>query len=122
MVKNFIKPYTDYVIKKSNNKAKFILSNSTTYSMSNKLVELLNKISAYDINYNLENNVECSLFKNLCFYINYDIDFYEYYLNNKKKEDLLLNQSSQSINNNSNSNNEMNSFRIINKDSFSERA
>ena len=122
MVKNFIKPYTDYVINKSNNKAKFILSNCTTYSMSNKLVELLNKISVYDINYNLENNVECSLFKNLCFYINYDIDFYEYYLNNKKKEDLLLNQSSQSINNNSNNNNEMNSFRIINKDSFSERS
>ena len=116
MIKNFIKPYTDYVINKSNNKTKFILGNNTTYSMSNKLLELLNKISAYDINYNIENNIECSLFKNLCFYINYDIDFYEYYLNNKKKEDLLLNQSSQSINNN-----EIASFRI-NEESFSEQS
>ena len=44
MMKIFIKPYVDYVINNSNNKTKFILSNNTAYSMSNKLVELLNKI------------------------------------------------------------------------------
>ena len=118
MIKSFVKPYTDYVINKSNNKTKFILGNNTSYPMSNQLLMLLNKINSYKTNYSMENNIECSLFKNLCFYINYDIDFYEYYLNNKKKEDLLLNQSSQSINNN---NNEMSSFRI-NEDSFSEQS
>ena len=54
------------------------------------------------------------MFKNLSFYINQDINFYEYYVNNKKKEDLLLNESKNSFNNN----NEEASFRI-NEDSFS---
>ena len=117
MIKQFIKPYTDLVISKSNNKTKFILETETSYPMSSQLMDLLNKINSYEIYSNMENNIESSLFKNLCFYINFDIDFYNYYLNNKKKEDLLLNQSSQSTNNN----NEMSSFRI-NEDSFSEKS
>ena len=117
MIKQFVKPYTDLVISKSNNKTKFILETETSYPMSSQLMDLLNKINSYEIYSNMENNIESSLFKNLCFYINFDIDFYNYYLNNKKKEDLLLNQSSQSTNNN----NEMSSFRI-NEDSFSEKS
>ena len=116
MVRHFVKPYTDYVINKSNNKTKFILGNSTSYPMSNQLMILLNKFNIYETEFNMANNIECSMFKNLCYYINYDIDFYNYYLNNKKKEELILNQSNQSINNN-----EMSSFRI-NEDSFSEQS
>ena len=118
MIRYFVKPYTDYVINKSNNKTKFILGNNTNYPISDKLLELLNIINSYEANNNLEKNIECSLFKNLSYYINFDIDFYEYYLNNKKKQDLFLNQSNQSIN----KNNEMSSFRINNEDSFSERS
>lgn len=116
MVRHFVKPYTEFVINKSNNKTKFILGNSTSYPMSNQLMILLNKFNIYETEFNMANNIECSMFKNLCYYINFDIDFYNYYLNNKKKEELILNQSSQSINNN-----EMSSFRI-NEDSFSEQS
>ena len=90
MIRYFVKPYTDYVINKSNNKTKFILVNNTSYPISDKLLELLNIINSFEANNNLENNIECSLFKNLCYYINYDIDFYEYYLNNKKKNRFVL--------------------------------
>ena len=96
-MKNFVRPYTDYVIKKSNNKAKFILGNTTSYPLSNQLLALLEK---YLNDSNIVNNVECLLFKNLSFYINHDIDFYKYYLKNKQKEDVLLNQSKQSLSNN----------------------
>ena len=96
-MRNFVRPYTDYVIKKSNNKAKFILGNTTSYPLSNQLLALLEK---YLNNTNIVNNVECLLFKNLSFYINQDIDFYKFYLKNKQKEDILLNQSKQSLSNN----------------------
>ena len=110
-MKNFVKPYTDYVIRKSSNKTKFILGNSLSYPINNELLNLLVK---YLNGKNFINNIECLLFKNLIFYINQDINFYEYYVNNKKKEDLLLNESKNSFNNN----NEEASFRI-NEDSFS---
>ena len=96
-MKNFVRPYTDYVIKKSNNKAKFIFGTNTSYPLSNHLLSLLEK---YLNNSSIVNNIECLLFKNLRFYINQDIDFYKYYLKNKQKEDVLLNQSKQSFNNN----------------------
>ena len=96
-MKNFVRPYTDYVIKKSNNKAKFIFGTNTSYPLSNHLLSLLEK---YLNNSSIVNNIECLLFKNLRFYINQDIDFYKYYLKNKQKEDILLNQSKQSFNNN----------------------
>ena len=38
------------------------------------------------------NNVECSMFKNFAYYINYDIDFYMYY---SKNEDELMNNQIQ---------------------------
>ena len=115
-MKNFVSPYTDYVIKKSNNKAKFIFGTNTSYPLSNHLLSLLEK---YLNNSSIVNNIECLLFKNLRFYINQDIDFYKYYLKNKQKEDVLLNQSKQSFNNNI----EEASFRINedieNSDEFS---
>ena len=115
-MKNFVSPYTDYVIKKSNNKAKFIFGTNTSYPLSNHLLSLLEK---YLNNSSIVNNIECLLFKNLRFYINQDIDFYKYYLKNKQKEDILLNQSKQSFNNNI----EEASFRINedieNSDEFS---
>ena len=111
-MKNFVKPYTDFAISKSNNKSKFILGNIPSYPISNQLLTLLEKYLNKD---NIINNVECLLFKNLSFYINQDINFYEYYVNNKKKEDLLLNHNKQNLDNNY----EESSFRI-NEDSFSE--
>ena len=57
-------------------------------------------LQKYLYNSSIENNIECLLFKNLSFYINQDIDFYQYYLKNKQKEDLFLNQINQSFNNN----------------------
>ena len=112
-MKNFVKPYTDLVINKSNNKAKFILGNIPSYPISNHLLALLEKYLNKD---NIINNIECLLFKNLSFYINQDIDFYDYYVNNKKKEDLLLNHNNQNLSVNQN---EEASFRI-NEDSSSE--
>ena len=41
------------------------------------------------------NNVECSMFKNFAYYINYDIDFYMYY---SKNEDELMNNQIQTQN------------------------
>ena len=111
-MKNFVKPYTDLVINKSNNKAKFILGNMPSYPISTQLMALLEK---YLNKNDIINNIECLLFKNLSFYINQDIDFYEYYVNNKKKEDLLLNNSKQNLDDN----NEEASFRI-NENSFTE--
>ena len=111
-LKNFVKPYIDFAISKSNNKSKFILGNIPSYPICNQLLTLLENYLNKD---NIVNNVECLLFKNLSFYINQDINFYEYYVNNKKKEDLLLNHNKQNLE----SNNEEASFRI-NEDSFSE--
>ena len=110
-MKNFVKPYIDFVISKSNNKTKFILGNMLSYPLSNQLISLIEKYQNKD---DVIKNIDCLLFKNLSFYINQDIDFYEYYKNNKKDENLLLNESKQNL-----ENNEEASFRI-NEDSFSE--
>ena len=81
------------------------MGNIPSYPICNQLLTLLEKYLDKD---NIVNNVECLLFKNLSFYINQDINFYEYYVNNKKKEDLLLNYNKQNLD----SNNEKASFRI----------
>ena len=114
-MKNFVKPYIDLVINKANNKTKYILGNMLSYPLSNQLISLLEKyLNLNKDDNNIINNVDCLLFKNLSFYINQDIDFYEYYKNSKKDENLLLNQSKQNL-----ENNEETSFRI-NEDSFSD--
>jgi len=112
-MKNFVKPYIDLVINKANNKTKYILGNMLSYPLSTQLISLLEKYFNFNKD-DIINNVDCLLFKNLSFYINQDIDFYEYYKNSKKDENLLLNQSKQNL-----ENNEETSFRI-NEDSFSD--
>ena len=113
MIKKYIKPYTDYVVKNTNNKTKYILGDKTSYPISNQIMNLLSVYSKYhDIN--LAKNINCSMFRNFSYYITRDIDFYNYYLNEKQKKDTLLNQESHSVVN------RMSSFRINPSDSFSE--
>lgn len=98
MMKKFVKPYTDFVIKKTKNKAKYTSGNKS-YPITLQLIELLNFYQKYDTT-DMINNVECSMFKNFAYYINYDIDFYMYY---SKNEDELMDNQNLSSKNNSNS-------------------
>jgi hypothetical protein len=77
MIKKFIKPYTDFVIKRAKDKSKYISGNKS-YPITLQLLELLNFYQKYDKT-DMVNNVEASMFKNFAYYINYDIDFYAYY-------------------------------------------
>ena len=86
MIKKFVKPYTDFVIKKSKNKTKFTSGNKS-YPITLQLLELLNFYQNYDTT-DMITNIESSMFKNFAYYINYDIDFYAYY---SKNEDELMN-------------------------------
>ena len=86
MIKKFVKPYTDFIIKKSQNKTKYTSGNKS-YPITLQLLELLNFYQNYDTS-NMITNIESSMFKNFAYYINYDIDFYTYY---SKNEDDLMN-------------------------------
>ena len=86
MIKKFVKPYTDFIIKKSQNKTKYTSGNKS-YPITLQLLELLNFYQNYDTS-NMITNIESSMFKNFAYYINYDIDFYTYY---SKNEDELMN-------------------------------
>jgi len=97
MMKKFVKPYTDFVIKKTKNKSKYTSGNKS-YPITLQLIELLNFYQKYDTT-DMINNVECSMFKNFAYYINYDIDFYMYY---SKNEDELMDNQNLSSKNNSN--------------------
>ena len=90
MIKKFVKPFTDFVIKKTKNKSKYTSGNKS-YPITLQLLELLNFYQNYDTT-DMINNVECSMFKNFAYYINYDIDFYMYY---SKNEDELMNNQIQ---------------------------
>ena len=90
MIKKFVKPYTDFVIKKTKDKSKYTTSHKS-YPITLQLIELLNFYQKYDTT-DMINNVECSMFKNFAYYINYDIDFYMYY---SKNEDELMNNQVQ---------------------------
>ena len=98
MMKKFVKPYTDFVIKKTKNKAKYTSGNKS-YPITLQLIELLNFYQRYDTT-DMINNVECSMFKNFAYYINYDIDFYMYY--SKNEDELMDNQNISSKNNSNN--------------------
>jgi hypothetical protein len=100
MMKKFVKPYTDFVIKKTKNKAKYTSGNKS-YPITLQLIELLNFYQKYDTT-DMINNVECSMFKNFAYYINYDIDFYMYY--SKNEDELMDNQNLSSKNNSNNIN------------------
>ena len=95
MMKKFVKPYTDFVIKKTKNKSKYTSGNKS-YPITLQLIELLNFYQKYDTT-DMINNVECSMFKNFAYYINYDIDFYMYY--SKNEDELMDNQNLSSKNN-----------------------
>ena len=95
MIKKFVKPYTDFVIKKTKNKSKYTSGNKS-YPITLQLIELLNFYQKYDTT-DMINNVECSMFKNFAYYINYDIDFYMYY--SKNEDELMDNQNLSSKNN-----------------------
>ena len=90
MIKKFVKPYTDFVIKKTKDKSKYTTSHKS-YPITLQLIELLNFYQKYDTT-DMIINVECSMFKNFAYYINYDIDFYMYY---SKNEDELMNNQVQ---------------------------
>jgi len=106
MIKKFVKPYTDFVIKKIKNKSKYTSGNKS-YPITLQLIELLNFYQKYDTT-DMINNVECSMFKNFAYYINYDIDFYMYY---SKNEDELMNNQNQ-VQNNRTSNINENSLSV----------
>ena len=93
MINKFVKPYTDFVIKKSKNKAKYTSGNKS-YPITLQLLELLNFYKNYDTT-DMINNIESSMFKNFAHYINYDIDFFTYY---SKNEDELMNNPAVSQN------------------------
>ena len=94
MMKKFVKPYTDFVIKKATDKTKYEQSNKS-YPITLQLLELLNFYQKYDTT-EMVNNIEASMFKNFAYYINYDIDFYTYYSQNE--EEQMLNMQGQTQN------------------------
>ena len=91
MIKKFVKPYTDFVIKRSKDKTKYTSGNKS-YPITLQLLELLNFYHEFETT-DMVNNVEASMFKNFAYYINYDIDFYTYY-SQAEDERLLDNQQS----------------------------
>ena len=108
MIKKFVKPYTDFVIKRTKDKTKYTGSNKS-YPITLQLLELLNFYQKYDTT-DMVNNIEASMFKNFAYYINYDIDFYTYYSQNEE-EQLLSNQGQtqkNKTNNNKNTNGNIN--------------
>ena len=91
MIKKFVKPYSDFVIKRAKDKSKY-LSNNKSYPITLQLLELLNFYQKYDTT-NMANNAEASMFKNFAYYINYDIDFYTYY--SKQEDERILDNKEQ---------------------------
>ena len=94
MIKKFVKPYTDFVLKRTKNKCKYTSGNKS-YPITLQLIEILNFYQKYDTT-DMINNVECSMFKNFAYYINYDIDFYMYY--SKNEDELMDNQNTSNKN------------------------
>ena len=94
MIKKFVKPFSDFVIKRTKDKSKYTSGNKS-YPITLQLLELLNFYQKYETS-NLENNAEASMFKNFAYYINYDIDFYTYY---SKTEDERLLETQNQFNN-----------------------
>ena len=86
MIKKFVKPYTDFVIKRTLDKNKYTTVNKS-YPITIQLLELLNFYQKYDTT-DMVNNIEASMFKNFAYYINYDIDFYTYYSQNEDEQIL----------------------------------
>ena len=131
MIKKFIKPYTDFVIKQSIiNKIKYknikSLNKYKSYPITIQLIKLINFYKQFDSK-DMLHNFQSSAYKNFAFYINYDIDFYLNYLNKKKEEEedeknnfsTISSFTSYNTNNNYNTNNSFYSsigdFNLINQ-------
>ena len=82
MIKKFVKPYTDYAFEKYKNNKKW----NKTYPIALQFIELLNFYNKFN-DKNLLINLQASTYKNFSYYINYDIDFYSYYLYQKRQEE-----------------------------------
>jgi len=95
MIKKFVKPYTDFVIKRTTDKTKYSHGNKS-YPITLQLLELLNFYQKYDTT-DMVNNIEASMFKNFAFYINYDIDFYTYF--SQAEDEQILSTQGQNQNN-----------------------
>ena len=111
MIKKFVKPYTDFVIKRTSDKTKYSHGNKS-YPITLQLLELLNFYQKYDTT-NMVNNIEASMFKNFAYYINYDIDFYTYF--SKAEDEQILSTQGQNQNNklsNKNGNNNDNTLSV----------
>ena len=104
MIKKFVKPYTDFVIKRTLDKNKYTTVNKS-YPITIQLLELLNFYQKYDTT-DMVNNIEASMFKNFAYYINYDIDFYTYYSQNEDEQILNIQGLEQNkiLNKNGNNN------------------
>ena len=111
MIKKFVKPYTDFVIKRTKDKNKYSNMNKS-YPITLQLLELLNFYQKYDTT-DMVNNIEASMFKNFAYYINYDIDFYTYF--SQAEDEQILSTQGQTKNNkltNKNGNNNDNTFSV----------
>lgn len=104
MIKKFVKPYADFVLKqrKISNKYKNnnYINKEKSYPITLQLIKLIDYYKQFDTS-DMIHNLESSAFKNFAFYINYDIDFYINYLNNKKEEENEKNNYSTIISANS---------------------
>ena len=107
MIKKFVKPYVDFVLKKTIIKSKINFQNKS-YPITMQLIKLLGFYKNFDTT-NMIDNVEYSMFKNFAYYINYDIDFYSYY--QKNEDDLINNNMRNTRSNFSNNISKKSTFR-----------
>ena len=84
MIHKFIKPYVDFCIKQK--KIKQTVNAVKSYPTIDALYNLVGIYQKYDDS-NLPQNIESNMYKNYSYYMNYDIDFYCYYLAEKQKMD-----------------------------------
>ena len=86
MIHKFIKPYVDFCIKQKKFKQHANITKS--YPTIDALYALMGIYQKFD-EANLPENIESNMHKNYSYYMNYDIDFYCYYLAEKQKMDEL---------------------------------
>lgn len=86
MIHKFIKPYVDFCIKQKKFKQHANITKS--YPTIDALYTLMGVYQKFD-EANLPENIESNMHKNYSYYMNYDIDFYCYYLAEKQKVSSL---------------------------------
>ena len=91
MIHKFIKPYVDFCQKQSMLTASPITQqniNKKKYPIITSLYELLNIYMKYNSE-SFTTHVESNMYKNYSYYINYDIDFYCYYIAERERMEEL---------------------------------